>query len=112
MTTAQPNTEAEARSPLPSLEKQIDAIFEFVDWVRIQKVMELTDWTYWDGDGSTPTIWTLMKIAREHLERVYHAGHRAESASGGFYARNDASMLRLSFQIETVDAYELLGQEW
>ena len=91
---------------LEQRQAEIEAIIEAFDFEKVQKVMRLLNWKYFDTpvEETAPSIERLEKLARYHLEAIIKE-NIISSASGGFRASNvkneEGRRLVLEFIVES-----------
>lgn len=94
------------------MKKEIKEILEEFDFVKVNKVMEFLNWTWYGGD--VPNIAKLILQASELLEEVYSEVEKTKEDSfrgtGGFEARGfyekNKICLKLSFVLEDWDNFD------
>ena len=93
-------------------EQTIEKIIENFDFDKVQKVMKLLDWDYWnDTDVSKSKLKNTAISCMHHCCAILHNNSRkkrANCSSGGFVAtarkcKDGEICLELSFQIASFD---------
>ena len=96
------------------LYKEVEAILDDFDFYRVQKAMQILNWTWATTDNEVPEVGDLRRVARQLLNQVYVALDVQDEfsvstggfkASGRVYPRSSKKYLRLEFIISSWDNY-------
>lgn len=87
--------------------EQIEDLLDEFDFVKVKKVMDYLEWSYFDSPDKQVSIGELRKMARSLLNHAYTANPSPEyfTGSGGFevtrymYPRDPEKYLTLKFVV-------------
>ena len=80
-------------------EKMIDDVLSDFDFEKVHRIMEELDWRWCEEDDAhVPSIYTLIKQAKELLSKAFDEEDRV--ATGGFIADYCEGELSLLFALE------------
>ena len=85
--------------------EKIDLVLDNFNFEKVHKVMVAMDWEWFSCDG-VPEICDLRIKARQLLLGLKED---YELATGGFYAKKKDGDYSLSFRIDDINSYELMG---
>lgn len=80
------------------IEEQINEVLADIDFSKIKRAMEATDWI-WTNLDRTPNEGELEDVARKVLNQVAY-GERSFLSMGGFEASNNLGVLGLKFVLD------------